>query len=159
MPTETMIGIDTNVVLRAVLRDDPQQSAIAARLFRELTPSRRGFVTRVTLAETYWVMARAKRLSRDTCLAVIRSLVETEVLEFDDGETVVRALTLAEEGADFADALIQGDHGALRRRRDGDLRSGCRGAPGLAPPRRRLSRATARERATPGSARSPAAAR
>ena len=107
MPAETMIGIDTNVVLRAVLRDDPHQSAIAARLFRELTASRRGFITQVTLAETYWVMARAKRLSRDTCLAVIRSLVETEVLEFDDGETVVRALTLAEEGADFADALIQ----------------------------------------------------
>ena len=37
-----------------------------------------------------------------------RRLVETEVLEFDDGESVVRALTLAEEGADFADALIEG---------------------------------------------------
>jgi predicted nucleic-acid-binding protein len=101
-----LVCIDTNVVLRAVLTDDPDQSAVAARLFRELTPERRGFITQVTLAETYWVMSRAKRLSRDTCLAVIRSLVETEVLEFEDGETVVRALTLAEEGADFADALI-----------------------------------------------------
>ena len=49
MPPETMIGVDTNVILRAVLRDDPQQSVIAARLFRELTPSRRGFITQVTL--------------------------------------------------------------------------------------------------------------
>ena len=103
-----LTGIDTNVVLRAVLGDDPRQSVVAAALFRGLTPERRGFITQVTLAQTYWVMARAKRLPRDTCLAVIRSLVETEVLEFDDGETVVRALTLAEEGADFADALIQG---------------------------------------------------
>lgn len=102
-----LVGIDTNVVLRAVLRDDPDQSAAAAEFFRALTPERRGLITQVTLAECYWVMARAKRLSRDTCLAVIRSLIETEVLEFDDGETVVRALTLAEEGADFADALIQ----------------------------------------------------
>lgn len=103
----TMIGIDTNVVLRAVLRDDPLQSPAAAELFRGLTPERRGFITQVTLAETYWVLSRSKRLSRDTCLAVIRSLVETEVLEFDDDESVVRALTLAEEGADFADALIE----------------------------------------------------
>ena len=55
-----------------------------------------------------FVLARAKRLPRATCLAVIRRLVETEVLEFDDGEGVVRALSLAEAGADFADALIQG---------------------------------------------------
>lgn len=100
--------IDTNVILRAVLGDDPVQSPLARMLFRSLTPARQGFITQVALAETYWVLSRSKRMPRLTCLAVIRRLVETEVLEFDDGETVVRALTLAEEGADFADALIQG---------------------------------------------------
>jgi len=104
----TLTGIDTNVVLRAVLGDDLVQSAMAARLFRDLTTTHRGFITQLTLAETYWVLNRAKRLARETCLAVIRGLIETEVLEFEDGETVVRALTLAEDGADFADALIQG---------------------------------------------------
>jgi len=104
----TLTGIDTNVVLRAVLGDDPVQSAMAARLFRDLTATHRGFITQLTLAETYWVLNRAKRLAPGTCLAVIRGLIETEVLDFEDGETVVRALTLAEDGADFADALIQG---------------------------------------------------
>jgi len=104
----SLIGIDTNVILRAILGDDPVQSAKAVRLFRDLTPTHRGFITQLTLAETYWVLNRAKRLARETCLDVIRGLVETEVLEFEDGETVVRALTLAEDGADFADALIQG---------------------------------------------------
>ena len=104
----SLIGIDTNVILRAILGDDPVQSAMAVRLFRDLTPTHRGFITQLTLAETYWVLNRAKRLARETCLDVIRGLVETEVLEFEDGETVVRALTLAEDGADFADALIQG---------------------------------------------------
>lgn len=101
-------GIDTNVLLRVLLQDDPMQGPIAARVFRGLTPQSPGFVTQVTLAETYWVLSRAKRLPRATCLAVIRRLVETESLEFDDGEGVVRALSLAEAGADFADALIQG---------------------------------------------------
>ena len=104
----TLTGIDTNVVLRAILGDDLVQSAMAARLFRDLTPTHRGFITQLTLAETYWVLNRAKRIARETCLAVIRGLIETEVLEFEDGETIVRALTLAEDGADFADALIQG---------------------------------------------------
>ncbi len=103
-----LTGIDTNVLLRVLLQDDPVQGPIAARFFRELGTDSPGFITQVTLAETYWVLARAKRLPRATCLAVIRRLVETEVLEFDDGEGVVRALSLAEAGADFADALIQG---------------------------------------------------
>ncbi|MFT4216486.1 MAG: type II toxin-antitoxin system VapC family toxin [Micropruina sp.] len=107
-PRSRLTGIDTNVLLRVLLQDDPVQAPIAARVFSGLTPESPGFVTQVTLAETYWVLARAKRLPRATCLTVIRRLVETDALEFDDGESVVRALTLAEAGADFADALIQG---------------------------------------------------
>lgn len=101
-----LIGIDTNVILRAILRDDPEQSAAADEFFRGLGPRRHGFITQVTLAEVYWVLTRSVRLSREDSLEVIRRLVRTEVLEFDDGESVVEALQLADEGADFADALI-----------------------------------------------------
>ena len=102
------VGVDTNVLLRVLLNDDPVQSPIAAAVFRGFSKRAPGFITQVTLAETYWVLERGKRLPRETCLLAIRRLVETESLEFDDGEGVVRALTLAEAGADFADALIQG---------------------------------------------------
>lgn len=101
-----LIGIDTNVLLRVVLQDDPIQSPLAAALIRSLNRSRRGFITAVTLAEAYWVLSRGARLQRTTCLALIRRLVETASLEFDDDEGVARALQLAEDGADFADALI-----------------------------------------------------
>ena len=70
-----LTGIDTNVLLRVLLQDDPVQGPIAARFFRELGTGSPGFITQVTLAETYWVLARAKRLPRATCLAVIRRLV------------------------------------------------------------------------------------
>lgn len=103
-----MVGIDTNVLLRYLLKDDPAQYAVAAEFFDSLTPEAPGFITHVSLVETYWVLRRGKGMSRDTCLAAIRALVETDALEFDDGESVVRALTLAEDGADFADALIEG---------------------------------------------------
>lgn len=107
-PGTRMIGLDTNVVLRYVLQDDLAQYAAAEKLLVSLTPESPGFITQVTLAEVYWVLSRSVRLPRRQCVAVIRSLVHTEVLEFDDGEGVVRALALADEGADFADALIEG---------------------------------------------------
>jgi predicted nucleic-acid-binding protein len=106
-----LVGIDTNVMLRAILDDDPTQSPEAKEFFRSLTRDTRGFITQVSLAELYWVLHRGERMPRAECLAVIRALVESEVLEFDDGESVVRALSLAEEGADFADALIEGTMG------------------------------------------------
>lgn len=103
-----LIGVDTNVVLRAVLQDDDVHSPIAARVFRSFTRDNPGFITQVTLAEVFWVLERGLKLSRLECLRVVRALIQNEALEFDDGESVVRALHLAEGGADFADALIEG---------------------------------------------------
>lgn len=103
-----MLGIDTNVLARYLVEDDRDQFAAAAALLEGLTPDAPGFVTQVTMAELYWLLSRSYRLPREACLAAMRRLVATATLEFDDGEGIVRALALAEEGADFADALIQG---------------------------------------------------
>lgn len=103
-----LVGIDTNVLLRYLTHDDDAQYARAERFLESLTAESPGFITQVTLAEIYWTLSRSYRLSKGKCLAIIRGLIMTDVLEFDDGESVVRALALAEEGADFADALIQG---------------------------------------------------
>lgn len=101
-----MIGLDTNVLARYLLEDDEPQLIVATRVIESLTADSPGFVTHVTLVELEWIMNRGYRIARETRLKVLRSLVETESLEFEDGESVVRALALAEEGADFADALI-----------------------------------------------------
>lgn len=99
-------GIDTNVILRAVLQDDDAQSPRAQRALLECTPEHPAFITMITLAEVYWVLTRTKDFGREAALAVLRRLVESDSVEFDDGEGVVRALLFAEEGADFADAMI-----------------------------------------------------
>lgn len=103
-----MVGIDTNVLLRALVDVGHPQHEPATRLLAELTEDEPGFITQVTLAELHWVMKSSLGLDRRSRLNVIRGLIETPSLEFDDGESVVRALSLAEEGADFPDALIQG---------------------------------------------------
>ena len=123
-----MIGIDTNVLVRALTDIGHPQHAPAARFLESRTEADPGFITHVTLVELYWVLRKSYGVDRESILAVIRGLVETPVFEFEDGESVVRALALAGEGADFADALIQGsmelfgiaetvtfDHDASRR--------------------------------------------
>ncbi len=103
-----MIGVDTNVLVRYVVRDDEQQYAAAAGVLESFTEDEPGFITQVVLAELSWVLARAYRYPAAARLAVIRGLVATASLEFDDAEGLVRALELAEAGADFGDALVQG---------------------------------------------------
>jgi predicted nucleic-acid-binding protein len=101
-----MIGLDTNVIARYVLNDDDAQFAAAAALFASLTAERPGFISHVSLVELHWVMHRKYKVPREACVAMINKLVEMRQIEFEDGESVVRALALAEDGADFADALI-----------------------------------------------------
>lgn len=101
-----MIGVDTNVLVRALVDVDDPQHKPATEFLDSLTEKSPGFITQVTLIEFYWVVHRALGIDRSSTLKVIRALLETPTLEFDDGEGVVRALVLAESGADFADALI-----------------------------------------------------
>lgn len=105
-----MIGVDTNILVRAIAEDNDTASADLARTFlSSLTADSPGFITQVVMAEFYWVISRSYGFDRQSCLKVVRGLIETPTLEFDDGEGVTRALMLAEDtGADFADALIQG---------------------------------------------------
>lgn len=105
-----LIGVDTNVVLRYLLRDDEEQYELALGAFASFTPDHPGFITQVTLAETYWVLSRSLKISRADCLRIMRLLFENASLDFDDAEGVGRAIVLAEQGADFGDALI---HGAM----------------------------------------------
>ncbi|GAA4480176.1 type II toxin-antitoxin system VapC family toxin [Microbacterium panaciterrae] len=104
--TDGLVGIDTNVILRYLIRDDEAQFAAAAEVLEACTPDKPGFLTAVNLAEIYWVLQRSYRLSREASLSMIRRLLEVETLEFDDSEGIVQAVELAENGADFADALI-----------------------------------------------------
>lgn len=104
-----MLGIDSNVLVRAFAEEEDTRSVeLARRFLSERTAGDPGFITIVTMAELYWVLSRSYGFDRRSCLNVIRGLLESDAYEFDDGEGVARALELAEGGADFADGLIQG---------------------------------------------------
>jgi len=101
-----MIAVDTNVLLRWLMADNPVQKAAADRFFAGLTKEQPGFVHSVTMAELCWVLRRVYGLAKSAVLDVLEDLLRSEELEFDHGEGMWQALLLARQGADYPDALI-----------------------------------------------------
>ncbi len=101
-----MIGLDSNVLLRFVVGDDPEQARAARTVMAGLTPKEPGFISLVTLVEFAWVLARGYRRSPEQVLDHVEDLLASAELEFEDGETVWRALAQARSGADLADAIV-----------------------------------------------------
>jgi predicted nucleic-acid-binding protein len=107
-----LIGLDTNILLRATLNDDPVQSRAAQRLLKSLGENERGFVNLPVLMEFFWVLRSRYKLPQARLAAVMRDLLGVEYIEFEALEVVGKALATYEGGiADFADMII-----ALRNR-------------------------------------------
>jgi predicted nucleic-acid-binding protein len=64
-----MIGIDTNVIVRLLTRDDPEQFDAAVRLVKASGPDRQLFVNPIVVAETIWVLERIYKTDRDSSKA------------------------------------------------------------------------------------------
>lgn len=101
-----MIGLDTNVVVRYLVQDDPDQSAIATAVIDRLTEADPGYLSLVTVVELYWVLRRAYRVRPDRCAELLEGLLDARELRVDRDATVRAALTASRGGMDFADAVI-----------------------------------------------------
>lgn len=88
-----MNGIDTNVLLRALVGDD-EQSPIARELLSEtVSRNEKLFVTSVTVAEMAWVLASRYRYGRLETGRTLRKLLTNDTLIFQDVNAVIEALT------------------------------------------------------------------
>ena len=103
-----MIGLDTNVVVRYLVQDDPVQSRRATEIVEHRLSSRNpGFVSAVAIAEMVWVLDRAYRFSNEDIVAAIERTLRTDALVVEDEQEVFAAITALKEGrGSFADALI-----------------------------------------------------
>lgn len=100
-----MIAIDTNVLVRYLVGDDPVQSPSAARLMEdELTADEPGYISLVVLVETVWVLRRAYHASAGAVADVIGRLLDSRQIRMQDSDIVERAVSLPLD--EFADALI-----------------------------------------------------
>lgn len=103
-----MIGLDTNVLIRYIVRDDPRQTEAASRLIEtRCTPENPGLINPVVLCEIVWVLTRGYGYDRITTARVIHRILSVREIQVNRAELAWKALRLFELGkADFSDYLI-----------------------------------------------------
>ena len=113
-----MLGIDTNVLVRFLVQDDPEQFEKANKLIkREVTAGRPVFINQLVLLETEWVLRSRYAAPKNKIIAAISGLLEAVDVQLEDEAVIEEALYMWKDAsADFADCLI----GAENRR------MGCR---------------------------------
>lgn len=107
-----MIGIDTNILLRLWLNDDPAQNQRIDELLAEYGGLPGSLlVTDVVLVEAVWTLKSAFEQGKRAQLIAVRSLLEETAFAFEDREAVTDALSLFEAGScGFADCLVVAKH-------------------------------------------------
>lgn len=102
-----MIGIDTNVLLRYLLKDDPIQSPKAHAIVRGFSTRSPGWVSTTTVLELVWVLSDSKAINRKRVSQAILDLLTIEGLIVDRAEVVAQAALKFRSGrVEFADCLI-----------------------------------------------------
>lgn len=109
-----MIGIDTNVLLRLVVRDDDAQARAAERFVsRHCSAERPGFVSLLVVAEIAWALRRLYLYDRREIATAIGALLDVAELEFEAAEDVRRAVDdFLTSPAGFVDCLVARAHAA-----------------------------------------------
>lgn len=113
-----MLGIDTNVLVRFLVRDDEAQFEKARKLIkREISAGRRVYVNQLVLMETEWVLRSRYAVTKSQIIEAISGLLGANDLQFETESDIEEALFIWKDTvADFADCLI----GVKNRR------AGCR---------------------------------
>ena len=96
-----MIALDTNMLVRALVADHPDQVVVV----RQLIASDTVFLSRTVLLETEWVLRARHKKTPTELLQFFRALLETDNTVIEAAEEVGNALDWYAQGADFADAL------------------------------------------------------
>ncbi len=108
-----MISLDTNVLVRFLVLDDPAQTPKAVELIeRAVQAQQRVFVSDIVLCETVWVLRSAYRATKRDIVATFRRLLADETFAVRNPIALERAIErYARARGDFADYLI-GEAGA-----------------------------------------------
>lgn len=103
-----MVGLDTNILVRYLTQDDPDQAAQATRILEEeLTDDDPGFIGLVVLVETVWVLRRLYKASPEEIRETVNDLLGSRRISVENRHVVARAVaTSAKNDSDFVDSII-----------------------------------------------------
>jgi len=103
-----MLGLDTNVLVRFLVRDHEAQFERAERLIKgEVAAKRKVLISLLVLLEAEWVLRSRYGLQKPEIMSAIAGLLDATETEFEDESAIEEALYHWKEStADFADCLV-----------------------------------------------------
>lgn len=103
-----MIALDTNILIRLLTKDDPDQTALAEGLLQKAADAGEPcFISDPVLCEMEWVLESSYAAGRSDVLAAMQELLAGELFVFEDREVLRQAIGRYQEGkADLSDCLI-----------------------------------------------------
>ncbi len=109
-----MIGLDTNVLVRYLTLDDPEQAERAERVIDDAVRTGEPlFVSAIVVCELVWVLERGYRFTRGEVEVVLDALLRTAQLHFRDKDLLWAALAdYRASPGDFADYVLGRDGAA-----------------------------------------------
>jgi predicted nucleic acid-binding protein len=96
-----MLAVDTNVVVRYLIADDPEQFARAVAVVEGAET----FVSLTVLLETEWVLRSLSRFAPAQIVRVLQGFAGLPLVTVEDAHLATIAFEWVEHGLDFADAL------------------------------------------------------
>jgi predicted nucleic-acid-binding protein len=104
-----VISVDTNVLARLFVTDNPRQHAIARAFFAERTGADPVFVSTLVIAELAWLLRKTFDYKKPDILAVLSALLESPDFVVERHDVVETALDVAKSSrAGVADAIVAG---------------------------------------------------
>ena len=128
------IAIDTNVLVRLLVRDDEAQYAAARRLVDQAAAAEEPvLIVLGVLLETEWVLRSRYKLDKASIAGALTALLESADVEFEHAPTVEEALYVWAQhpGTDFADCLLIARASHLGRSRFLTFDAGAARLPGV----------------------------
>ncbi len=102
-----MVGVDTNVLMRIFVEDDPEQRATALAFMRARSDADPAFISAVVLAEVSWALTRIYNFSNAIARDTLDWLFESTNVVVEAGDLMRSAVAFAaDNGADIADCII-----------------------------------------------------
>ena len=104
-----MIALETNVLVRLVIRDDDAQSDAAERVVRRSARTDEAlYVADAVLCEFTWTLQAVYKVARRDVAAALQQLLESDRFQFEDRSGVERAVqAFRDRKGGFADSLIR----------------------------------------------------
>lgn len=103
-----LIGIDTNVLVRLIMRDDEAQYQKAHSFIAKMDQSyNKGFINLIVLSELSFLLLRTYKIPKEAFISILMTLCRKSFLLLEKESAVLKALeTYKSVNADFHDVLI-----------------------------------------------------